>query len=346
MQILGLARLKRSAKRAAALFRPRVAILMYHRVHNAVADPWDLSVSPANFNEQMEYLRRHCNVLSLGQVAERMAAGRLPRRAVVLTFDDGYVDNLVAAKPILERWNLPATFFVVTGNIGHARGYWWDELTRLFLEPGRLPEKLDAAPDGEFPAWDLGDAALYSGEDCRRHRAWRAIAKDDPTPRHALVRALNERLYRQPDVEKRHALDRLFAWANASPDARPSDRTLTPEELVAVEDGGLVDIGAHSVTHPVLPALSAAAQENEIRSCKSRLEAILGHPVSSFCYPHGAYSAETVALVKSAAFATACTVECRLLDPDADPLQLPRIQARDWDGDEFGRQLQACMAPG
>jgi len=192
---------------------------------------------------------------------------------------------------------------------------------------------------------ELAHAATYTEADCRRYRAWRASANDDPTPRHAIVRALNDRLHARPEREKRQVLDGLFAWARIPPQGRASDRTLSPEELIAAEDGGLVDIGAHSVTHALLTALPASAQRDEITRCKSRLEEILGHPVSEFCYPHGAYTAETVALVRDAAFSSACSVVSRPLGPDADPFQLPRVHARDWDGDEFGRRLRACMNP-
>ena len=172
MTIRAFSRLKQSVRRATALLRPSVVILMYHRVHDALADPWDLCVSPAHFGEQMEYLRRHHAVLSLRKLKELLAAGRLPRRAVVLTFDDGYVDNLLHAKPTLERWGLPATFFVTTGNLGQARDYWWGELSRLFLEAGTLPDTLDIALNGETLCWRLAEWASYTEEDSRRHSAW------------------------------------------------------------------------------------------------------------------------------------------------------------------------------
>lgn len=344
MTIRAFSRLKQLVKRATTVLHPTVVILMYHRVHDATTDPWDLCVGAAHFGEQMEYLRRHHAVLSLRRLKELLAAGRLPRRAVVLTFDDGYVDNRLHAKPTLERWDLPATFFVTTGNLGQSRNYWWDELSRLFLEPGTLPQSLDIVLNGERLCWELADTAIYTDEDSHRHSAWRANGKSDPTPRHAIVRALNGRLYERPDEEKRQVLNELFAWAKAPPEARPSDRTLSPEELIAIEDGGLVEIGAHSVTHPVLSALPAAAQRDEITRCKFQLEDLLGHTVSDFCYPHGAYTAETVALVKSAGFTSACSVVSRPVGPDADPFLLPRIHVRDWDGDEFGIQLRMCMS--
>lgn len=319
---------------------------MYHRVHQGLADPWDLCVSPANFEQQMEHLRRHYVVLRLRELTGRLAAGRLPGRAVVLTFDDGYADNLLSAKPILDRWELPATFFVVSGYLGQPREYWWDELSRLFLEPGRLPGTLSIRLDREILSRELGESATYTEEDCRRHRAWRANGGHEPTPRHAIVRAIDERLYKLPETEKRRVLDELFMWANASRAGRPDNRTLAPRELAAAEDGGLVEIGAHSATHPVLPALPPAAQRDEIHRCKARLEEILGHAVPNFCYPHGAHSAETVDFVRSAGFASACTVISRPVGAGVDPFQLPRIQARDWDGDQFAKHLRMSLNSG
>ena len=90
-------------RRRTATHRPGVPILMYHRVHEATSDPWGLCVSPRHFNEQMEYLRRNFTLLNLGDLSALLAAGRLPERAVAVTFDDGYADNLWNAKPILAR---------------------------------------------------------------------------------------------------------------------------------------------------------------------------------------------------------------------------------------------------
>ena len=336
----GSRRVNRLLQRTSSLLGSRVAVLMYHRVYETSVDPWGTCVSPANFDQQMEYLSRRHTVLSVPRVVELLAAGRLPKRAVSLTFDDGYRDNLSTAKPILERWDLPATFFVSTGFMDGSREFWWDELSRVLLEPGSLPRTFDVGPGIEADRWELGDSAVYTEEECLRHEAWSVRQQHDPTPRHALLRALNERIYLLPQPEKRRVLDRLFEWSGMSSDGRRSHRTLTPDELIEVERGGLIDIGGHSVTHPVLSALPLDAQREEITKNKSELEEILGHPVRSFAYPHGAYSRETAAAVRHAGFESAVTVENAPLRIGTDPFELPRVHSGDWDGDEFGRRLE------
>src|SRR5919198_5621208 len=98
MRIRGLGRLKQSWRRATAFLRFHAVILMYHRVFRTSADPFRLCVSPNHFAEHVEHLRRHYTVLTLCGLARALAAGRIPKRSVVLTFDDGYVDNFLYAK--------------------------------------------------------------------------------------------------------------------------------------------------------------------------------------------------------------------------------------------------------
>ncbi len=327
-------------QRTSSLLGSRIAVLMYHRVYETSVDPWGTCVSPANFDQQMEYLSRRHTVLSVSRLVGLLAAGRLPKRAVALTFDDGYRDNLSTAKPVLERWDLPATFFVPTGLMEGSREFWWDELSRVLLEPGSLPRTFDIGLGTEADGWELGDSAVYTAEDRRRHEAWTVHQRHDPTPRHALLRSLNDHVYLLPQGDKQRVLDRLFEWSGVSSDGRRSHRTLTGDELLEVERGGLVDVGGHSVTHPVLSALPLEAQREEITKNKAELEDILGHPVSSFAYPHGAYGRETAALVRNAGFASAVTVENGPLRAGTDPFELPRVHSGDWNGDEFGRRLE------
>ena len=147
---------KQWLQRVNGIRRAGVAILMYHRVCDAASDPWGLCVSRAHFNEHMEHLRRHCAVLSLRKLIALLVAGRLPKRAVVLTFDDGYADNLWNAKPILERFELPATFFVASGYVGQTCEFWWDELGRLLLQARTLPGTLNVRLNGRLYEWMLG----------------------------------------------------------------------------------------------------------------------------------------------------------------------------------------------
>src|SRR5690606_6268251 len=111
-------RLQRVRQRFRRPFTSRGLILMYHRVERLANDPQLLAVTPERFAEQLEILTRHYRVVSLHELNRTLRAGRSLRRMVALTFDDGYADNLYNAKPLLERFDCPATVFVTTGQTG------------------------------------------------------------------------------------------------------------------------------------------------------------------------------------------------------------------------------------
>jgi peptidoglycan/xylan/chitin deacetylase (PgdA/CDA1 family) len=94
------------------------AILMYHRVAAVQQDPWDLAVSPDTFEQQLAYLKRNNTTMALDKLVQGLRGGKLPDNAVAITFDDGYRDNLVQAKPLLAHYGLPATLFLATGLVG------------------------------------------------------------------------------------------------------------------------------------------------------------------------------------------------------------------------------------
>lgn len=108
------------------------AVLLYHRVDTSENDPCGLCVSPERFAQQMEWLAAHYEVLPLTEFLARRDAGNLERGMVAVTFDDGYLDVLENALPILERFGIPATVFVATGNLGAP--FWWDRLKTLVFD--------------------------------------------------------------------------------------------------------------------------------------------------------------------------------------------------------------------
>ena len=162
----GLARYRRNRS------GPRALILLYHQVARLRSDPWALSVTANHFAEHLEVLREHAHPITLQQLSQALLGGDLPDRSVVVTFDDGYADNLHSAKPMLERYGIPATVFLATGSIGREREFWWDELDRLLLQPGALPERLNLMVNGNTYRWELGEDVRYSEDASRRHRRW------------------------------------------------------------------------------------------------------------------------------------------------------------------------------
>jgi peptidoglycan/xylan/chitin deacetylase (PgdA/CDA1 family) len=317
-------------------------ILLYHRVAKVRSDPWDLAVGPRRFEEHLEVLRREACPLRLEQLSKALVGGELPERAVVVTFDDGYADNLYNARPLLERYEVPATIFLPSGLIGGEGEFWWDELERLLLLPGKLPGTLYLNISGHAHRWQLDEATRYPRADFLRNRRWRAW-EVPPSPRHSLYKSLWDLLHRLGDEEQRRVLIEIRRWAGVDEEGRPSHRLLSLEETSALAEGDLVEIGAHTVNHPSLSSLSLDLQRNEILESKVTLENIVGSPVTSFAYPYGKrsdYSARTVALVREAGFTYACSNVPGVVTQSTDRFQLPRIQAHNWDGETFWKHLQ------
>ena len=321
-----LRRIHRRAFRPIARLAPRVVILLYHRIAEPVADPHSLIVSAEHFTQQLEILRRQYCVISLRELGRRLQTGRLGRRAVVLTFDDGYVDNLWNARPLLKQYGLPATFFIATGILGQARTFWWDDLALLSFR-STLPDRLVVSHQGQEHRWDVGPASFQRRQKLHDDLYW-------------LVQAL--------DVESREeVLMQLRTQALATEGGDPGCRCMGPGELRELGGCELLEIGAHSVTHPVLSQLTPEAQRREVQESKRELQEILDRPVTSFSYPYGGENQVgplAPQLARESGFELACSGVPRPVFRRADPYLLPRFVVKDWDGDQFVSELRQFFA--
>lgn len=336
MLMPGLRRLRR-----AMLRRPRegeglvpsALILMYHRVAEDDVDPWGLCVTPAHFEAQLGVLRARGGLCALGTL---VGGERPPDGALALTFDDGYDDTLDVAAPLLARYEAPATVFVTTAGFDGDEACWWDVLAELLLRSGRVPEALRLRVGDEDQAWILGPHADYAAEEAADHRAWRP-GSPPPTARHALYLDLWQLLIDQTPEEQERAIDALRDWAGR--DGTPPGRLLTREETARLGRIAPVEIGGHTIRHPALPVLDAAAQVREIEVGKRQLEEATGTPVLHFAYPYGRYGSDVAERVRAAGFASAATTDPGRVMPGVDPFALPRLQVPDLDGESFARWL-------
>jgi peptidoglycan/xylan/chitin deacetylase (PgdA/CDA1 family) len=152
-------------------------VLLYHRIAEERHDPFGLCVSPANFAAQLELLAAEHEPVSLGELVARVRAGAATRREVAITFDDGYVDNLEVALPLLQRRGIPATFFISSGQVVSGRGFWWDE-----LEAALRRDPKPASPHLAFQ--ELHDR-LVAMPPAERDAALAAILEASPDTREA-----------------------------------------------------------------------------------------------------------------------------------------------------------------
>src|SRR5262249_5139124 len=219
------------------------AILLYHRVANG-EDFFRLRVPPSDFAAQMKYVREQCHPMSLEELADAEEAGCVPARAVAVTFDDGYTDNLTEAAPILSAIGIPATFFVTTELLDRPHEHWWDALTRLILDEPSLPRSLD------LPFDDLQKVTVESLPD--RRAALRAI--------HARTRRLS--------VGDRGQIMLTLAEQIRST-TTPGSRPMVATEVLQLAAGRGFDIGAHTTHHLSLPSHADPIQKQEL--CESRV---------------------------------------------------------------------------
>jgi peptidoglycan/xylan/chitin deacetylase (PgdA/CDA1 family) len=319
--------------------RAHAVVLCYHHVATLERDPFLLTVTPERFAEQLDFLRDECSVVRLADVTSAADRQSSTRPAVAVTFDDGYADNLANAKPELERYECPATVFVCTGNVGTRREFWWDELERIFLTDTDLPERFELTIDGT-PFAAAIPRALAGNDGC--------AVKDpgDLSGRHFIYRHLWALLRPVRVAERDRVMAELRQWAGTGQGERESYRCLAPDEVSALTANGLVEIGAHTVSHPVLARLSAAEQRAEIRESQATLSKLVGGPVESFAYPYGEegdYDESTEAELAAAGFERACTTRPAPVRPDVSRFRIPRLVVRNWDRSEFAARLASFL---
>jgi len=279
--------------------RGRLTILIYHRVRPAPDPVFPTAVDAAAFDWQMGLLKEHFNVLPLREAAAALRRGRLPARAAAITFDDGYADNAEVALPILRRHGLPATFFVASGFLDGGR-MWNDTVVELVRRhPG---ERLDLSRFG------LGVHAVRT-----------------PQQKLAAIRALLERLKYRPPQQRLAAVD---AIAQALGTPLPDNLMMTSDQVRLLHREGM-EIGGHTVNHPILAALSPREARAEMAVGKAMLEDITGAPVRSFAYPNGKpgmdYTQEHVRMVAALGFETAVSTRWGAARMGDDVLELPRF---------------------
>jgi len=299
-------------------------ILAYHRVATLDCDPQWLAVPPHLFNEQMEVLASRWQAISLAELSDAIKCGEIPERSVAVTFDDGYADNWTQAAPILKRHDVRATIFVTTHGDAPDRELWWDELERL-----TLPETK--------PCTEMKRGS---------QRPWNVTMPADTPTRRKYVE-MHEVLRRQPAVSRWAVLEQLRQVAGLSQEPRATHRLMSEGDIAAAADTGLIEIGAHTVTHPVLAMQAPEDQRWEMETSRNELAEITGRPIHAISYPYGGrldYTARTVGIARSMGFACSCANQPGVVTAESNRWALPRVLVRDWNGDEFERRIEFAFA--
>ena len=333
----------RLMRRVRDTLKPPALILYYHRVARLDVDPFQQAISPELFKQHLEVICQYAHPISLDCLVRSLPSGRLPcPRLVVVTFDDGYADNLYQAQPLLEKYGVPATFFIASGYMGGQREFWWDELEKILLLPKTLPTDLELCLAGKTRRWTVAnasaDAAPELGRSSATGKSANPVSRDDVFKSvHSLIRPL-------PCRDQERVVEQLCAWGGIPRAVRPSHRLLTHEELNRLGQGELFEIEADTLTHASLPDLPEPEQRAEITGGKEVLERILGRDVRHFSYPYGACNASCAEVVRSSGLHSGASVRPALVRQGTDKYSLPRYWAKAWTGEQFERILSECFA--
>jgi peptidoglycan/xylan/chitin deacetylase (PgdA/CDA1 family) len=249
-----------------------IPVLAYHRIVNIENEdeyPFDealVSASEQEFNWQMQYISENFTPIRLSEVCEFVLSGkRLPKNPIIVTFDDGFDDNYYTAFPILKKHNVPATIFVVPEFIDSHETIWYEKLAYLIK---------NTTDDVEIPGLNL----ILKGTDDlvqRRNNYCTVVNK-------LKVVSNADRLIILDDLYARYLND----FSQISESVRALSRSLSWEQIQEMNQS-IVEIGSHSVTHPVLTMLTDDELAHELSDSKKILEDKLNEPVSTVAYPVG-----------------------------------------------------------
>lgn len=297
---------------------PRGAVLLYHRI-DETTDVHELGVPPPLFDAHLQWLRTTCSVMPLDELLTA-APEQLPDRPVAITFDDGYVDCLREGAPLLQRYGVPAAFFLTSRWLNEPGEYWWDVLERTLLGKAEPPADLDL---------EIAGRRLHFATATREDRVTTHWQLHD-----ALVHAALD--------DRDRAVRLLLAWCGG---AAGRVRPMTADEVRELAALPGVTIGCHSVNHLSLPDQPAAVCRQEIDESRHALSQVIGRPVELFAYPYGALDSDVAALVRgTCSWGLSC--DDRVLEDSFDAARVPRLDVKRWDVGELAARVERLFEGG
>jgi len=265
-----------------------------------------LCVTPKNFESHLKIVSEFYNPISLKELEKQIKEKNIKNKSIVITFDDGYVDNFDFAMPLLEKYKIPATIFVTTHYVNKNQEPWWDELEKV------LPED---------PSWDVTKNIFnnYQKKYIELHKKLKPLSMG----------------------EKENIVSQLASKNKKS--CREDYRIVNSDELKKLNLSKFIEIGSHSVTHPQMSMQNIHEQIYEIKESKKYLEDIIQTSITSFSYPFGTpndIGPLTPELLEKNGYTVATANSPDFITKNTDPLMLPRHLVRNLTGQEFNNKLK------
>lgn len=320
-----------------SLISNKVLVLMYHRIAELDSDPWQLAVTPKNFEEHLSILTKKYNVISSTELIESLKKKSLPSKSVCITFDDGYSDNYLSAKPLLEKYQCPATFFISSKYLEQQKLFWWDELEDIILGSEILPQELSILINDELFEFNLENDFKLTDQQRELHKNW-VWTEKPPTQRCELYFAIWEKLKLLPFDEQQSVIENLKQWANYQ-NINKQNLPMTLQQLSEMSKQSLFELGLHTVTHPVMSFHSTEFQSQEIADNEVFLKEYCPNYIRVIAYPFGNYNQDTLSVVEKQNLNAAFTTSEKVVNKYTDLWEISRFQVKNLNGTEFQKQL-------
>lgn len=277
-----------------------------------------LAITPENFSQHMRYLKENYTVVRFEDDWKQ-----LDGPAVVVTFDDGYLDNFQNALPILKELDIPATVFITTGMIGKNKELWWDELENVLLDGKNFPLEFHLKDERFDCIWDTHSCEM-------RMNCYNAL--------HYLMKNFTDKKTRDQWMHQ------LWEWRKKEPVIRCENLTMSKEICKELGKSKLISIGAHTVSHPSLKVLDVETQRTEIKGSLEGLSQILNRKIDIFSYPFGVkdmdYTNETIEICKKLGIKKAAAAYGGIWKKGMDDYSIPRNGIRNMELNEFKERIR------
>ena len=291
----------------------RLSVFIFHRVLPKSDPLFPNEPDAQSFARTLGWIKSWFNVLPLDAAVDHLKRQDLPARAAVITFDDGYADNRTIALPILLQHGLTATFFIATGFLDGGR--MWNDTV---IESVRLCKEISL----DLTPLDLGTHDIA----------------DISKKRNAIQTIIGKIKY-LPVTERANLTERIAEIAGVIP---PDNLMMTSAQVVEMRGAGM-QIGAHTVSHPILASIGLEEARDEIAGSKTYLERLLDERTALFAYPNGKpgvdYRPEHAELVQELGFDAAVSTAWGAASRSSDLYQLPRFTPWDNSRLRFGMRL-------
>lgn len=287
------------------LYGNRVIILYTHRIISR-AHPLRRYLKALGyldyeeFEKKVRYLKQNYTFITLTQAIEHLRQGSIPKNCMVLTFDDGYACNYKEAFPVLMKHKIPAVIFIAAGAMDGKTVFWYDKVISAIGITKRRVLSFPEISGKKYKLETLRDRKNAAQEICR------------------LLKQVENR-------KKEQMVDSIMASLGVDNDLiRECNLMLTWDEVGKMVSSGRVEIGAHTISHPILTNITLEEAGDEIRGSKEFIEKNIGRRVKFFCYPNGDYNGEIESIVKSCGFEAAFTTDESARNKDLKVFSLGR----------------------